>query len=78
MANVNVGEEDFTWVADAANKAMERGNKEAAEVLDKLARKINAALSIASVSRKMGTFVKNSQVHPLTWRHVPSTLKVEL
>ena len=72
MASVNVGQADFEAVAGAAQDALERGDRECAERLDVLARKMNAALS----SRR-GAGLRAARVlgvEPLTWRDVPSTL----
>jgi hypothetical protein len=71
MASINVTEIDFSLVATAAFDARDAGRDEAAHGLDKLARKINAALSNARVSRS--PFGKPTK--SLTWRDVPSVFK---
>jgi hypothetical protein len=59
MATVNVSEQDYDDIASAAHYARYRREATLAQRLDKLARKINAALS-------------NQRVPPLTWKDVPS------
>lgn len=72
MANINVSEADFQALAEAAEQAQRLGDRNAAEALDKIARKMNAALSNASVSGPMVRFAREHK--KLTWRDVPSTL----
>ena len=74
MAAVNVSESDFDAVASAANYADMQGDREQALALDKLARKINAALS----SREARKNFPNAQRSPFTWQDVPSTLLSEM
>ncbi len=50
MPNVNLAESDFEALAAAANDAYESGDHQLADRLDKIARKLNAALSRQSVS----------------------------
>ena len=69
MATINVSESDFAEVAGAANDAKRRGDMDSANNLDKIARKINAALANGSVRHPM---IRGQQ--GLTWRDVPSTL----
>lgn len=45
MPSINISQEDFAAVAGAAMDAMNRGDDTAAHRLDKVARKISAALS---------------------------------
>jgi hypothetical protein len=70
---VNVGEADFQAVASAALTAKASGDMDEARALDKLARKINLALSsdhaTAKMARMMGADVKRS------WRDIPSVLE---
>lgn len=68
MAAINVSEEDFCALSEAANTALKRGDRRAALALDKVARKINAALSNARGPRG---FNRSSG---LSWTDVPSTL----
>lgn len=75
MSHVNVGEDDFDAVANAARDALARGDRRDAERLDKLARKINAALGAGSTRRAMGPWIRSMQAPPLTWREVPSVLE---
>jgi hypothetical protein len=77
MPTVNVAEPDFSAVARAAQEAEDRGDHEAAAVLDKLARKINASLSNAT-GRKASSSHPFSFFHPgtsLRWQDIPSTLR---
>lgn len=67
MAVVNVGDADFTAVASAAHDAKHAGDLKSAETLDKLARKINAALSNGASGG-----LRSYGAKPLTWRDVPS------
>ena len=73
MASVNVSQADFEAVAGAANDADRRGDREQALALDKLARKINAALSSREARKACGDW-PNAQRSPFTWQDVPSTL----
>ena len=73
MPSVNVSEKDFMEVADAARQAQARGDKEAAEILDKLARKINAALSVDHPSARIARMASGKS-SVFTWRDVPSVL----
>lgn len=74
MAIVNVSEQDFVRVAEAANVAQERGDLSAAAELDMLARKINAALSRTGVTRRQVRAMGGAGT-ALSWRDVPSTLR---
>ena len=72
MATINVSEDDFRTVASAARDANEAGDREAARKLDKIARKINAALSNANTPSSPYGFGRQSK--RLTWQDCPSTL----
>lgn len=69
MPVINIGQADFAAAFNAASDAEERGDHEQALALDRLARKINAALSNAVV-RGSGTALPV----PITWKDVPSCL----
>lgn len=73
MASINISEDDFGQLFNAANDALSRGDKKAAEALDKIARKMNAALShdapMARIARAHG-----GRGAPVSWRDMPSTL----
>jgi len=69
MASVNMSETDFMVLASAANRAQQAGEHEDAEALDRMARKLNAALSGASVTNPFGRMTKNPK-----WQDMPSTL----
>jgi hypothetical protein len=74
MASINISEDDFGRLFNAANDALLRGDVEAAEALDKIARKMNAALShdapMARIARANGGRGKS-----VTWREMPTTLQ---
>jgi hypothetical protein len=72
MASINVGEEDFSIIAQAANAAMNRGDEEAANALDKIARKINAVLSGAASHKWASAMARTPQT--VSWQDMPSTL----
>lgn len=74
MASINISEDDFTTVAGAAMQALETGNVEQAKKLDKIARKINAALSRNLVPPSL-SFSRNKN---LSWEEVPSVLNTTL
>lgn len=75
MPSINVNENDFQDVALAAADALERGHVEMAKRLDKLARKINAALTSATVT-SLSPLRMNKQ--PIRWQDMPSTLGDQL
>jgi hypothetical protein len=68
VAIINISEQDFESVASAAFDAQRKGDRELAVKLDKIARKISAALSKAKYPSIMG------RKHDFGWRDVPSTL----
>lgn len=71
MASIHITEEDFLLVGSSARTAKDDGDEKAASELDKLARKMNAALTnekYVVVRRATGS---NKS---LTWEDVPSTL----
>ncbi|MBS3648782.1 hypothetical protein KEU06_09210 [Pseudaminobacter sp. 19-2017] len=74
MASVNVSEAEFMVVAHAAYEAHAHGDTDSAKVLDKLARKINAALSNETTSRAT-PFARVTK--PASWKDMPSTLDRE-
>ena len=72
MASINISEDEFGVLAEAARQARDRGEKANAEALDKMARKANAALTndkYRSVRWLAGAASKS-----LTWQDVPSIL----
>lgn len=71
MPSINISEEDFAAVASAAQEAQGRGDEAEAKVLDKVARKMNAALSSATVS-SITAFGRVSGKPK--WQDMPSTL----
>jgi len=72
MAQINVSEDDFTALADAANDAQSRGDTDAAKALDKLARKTNAALANSAGGKRR--FSGGPSVGGMKWTQVPSCL----
>jgi hypothetical protein len=75
MASINISEDDFVCVAAAANDALKRGDVEDAAALDKIARKINAALSNSNVHLTvLRRMTGRSGAAGPTWRDMPSTL----
>lgn len=74
MASINVGEGDFLTVAMAASEAQERGDLRQAKDLDKIARKINAALCASDPYRKVASMMSGNR-QTVRWQDMPSTLK---
>lgn len=72
MASINVSEDDFSALADAANEAQRRGDTDAAKALDKLARKTNAALTNDAAGKRR--FAGGPSVGGIKWTQVPSCL----
>lgn len=71
MASINISEDDFNAVAGAAINAKRAGHIKDATALDKVARKMNAALSNAKYAA--ARWVSGSS-KTLTWKDVPSTI----
>ena len=75
MPSINISEDDFNTIACAAKDAKDDGNSQQATRLDKIARKINAALTAtesAKMCRKLG------HVHQtVRWQDMPSTIEDE-
>ena len=69
----NVSEDDFSTVATAANAAMDAGDSEEAHALDKIARKINAALTGSRDSLHIGRMM-GMQKPVVRWQDMPSVL----
>lgn len=76
MANMSVSQADFEALADAALSAEARGDMAEAVALDKLARKVSAALTVASSkgSRHIVRMATGKEPSPFTWESVPSLL----
>lgn len=74
MAMINVGEDDFVAAAYAAQVEWDHGSRKVAAQLDKLARKINAALATQRTHRRMGHLAAGFGVQKLRWQDVPSTI----
>jgi hypothetical protein len=74
MSSINVSEKDFLTVAHAARDAMDAENQEQAVALDKIARKINAALTSSHDSLRIAGLMgmRRSSVR---WQDMPSTLE---
>ncbi len=71
-ASVNISEDDFKALASAAQRAQDDGALEEARTLDRLARKVNAALSNAKY-RSLANSAGFAHT-PIRWTGVPSTL----
>lgn len=71
MARITVSESDFVALSIAAHEAHKRGDKDESAALDKLARRMNAALSKGIAVKAIGA-AKNA-IAP-DWRRMPSTL----
>jgi hypothetical protein len=74
VASVNVSEDEFFDVANAANRAQDAGDRELARRLDKLARKMNAALSARNTYNLVGNLGRSLRSKILNWKDVPTTL----
>lgn len=74
MPSISISEADFTAVAGAAYDAKKAGDMEAAEALDKIARKINAALTTARMTPFGVAMGMNRS--SLSWRDMPSTIDI--
>ena len=74
MASINVSEEDFSTIATAAHAAMDNGDQEEANALDKIARKINAALTGSRDSLHIGAMM--GMPKPVVrWQDMPSVFE---
>lgn len=71
VGKINVSEDDFTTIASAAMDALNAGNGDDARKLDKIARKINAALSTSNGSRRILRQMGGKPL-PVSWRDMPS------
>lgn len=69
MASISVSEKNFELIAHAAITCYQNGEIEEAEGLDKIARRINAALA-NKVTKKYRIRGKG-----ITWKEVPSILE---
>lgn len=72
MPTINVREADFEAVAGAAMDAKAAGNIEQARELDRIARKINLALSNQTV--RDFSPMNMGENRGKTWRDMPSTI----
>lgn len=73
MPSINISEDDFQKLAMAAHRAQRDGDMEDAKALDKIARKMNAALTGNNSARKLAA-AWGGQSKALSWRDMPSTL----
>jgi ATP-dependent Lon protease len=71
MASINISEQDFDTLFNAAHLAKENGDMELAKKIDKIARKINASLSNAKFSKSP---FKSSRDN-LSWKEINSVFK---
>lgn len=74
MAHINVGDGDFYALATAARAAQRRGDPDLAAALDKLARKVNAALASHSPERMARKRAGLAVAPAIRWQETPSTL----
>ena len=70
MASINISEKDFEAIAAAAWTAKAAGDEVDAAALDKIGRKMNAALSKASARRTCGPAMGGGG--PVRWQDMPS------
>jgi len=73
MASVNINENEFDVLANAARTIFKLGDVSAAKSIDKIARKANAALTNDKY-RSSRVFI-GALSKSLTWKDVPSTLE---
>ena len=74
MASINVSEADFMAVASAAKDAQQDGQTEQAQELDKIARKMNAALTGSEPTRRLAVYMSGKR-SVIRWQDMPSTLE---
>lgn len=74
MASINTSEADFMAVAGAARDAKDRGDMTEAKALDKIARKINAALSHDAPMARLARAASGQRCSTSSWKDMPSTL----
>lgn len=72
---ISISEDDFAIVATAANDAQRKGDMKAAQALDKIARKINAALTAANPVMRELAFLSGRKPQAVRWSDMPSTLR---
>ncbi len=75
MPSINISEKDFDMVACAAMDAQDRRDMTTARNLDKLARKMNAALASARVTKSFGRTI-GFQKTEVRWQDMPSVIVV--
>jgi hypothetical protein len=73
MPSVNISEKDFDMVACAAMDAQDRGDMSTARNLDKLARKMNAAITSAKITAQFGRAL-GYQKSEVRWQDMPSII----
>ena len=74
MASINVSEADFESIVSAALDAESSGDADLARKLDKLARRVNCALSKQSPFAIAARHSSSSTRIKMTWRDMPSVL----
>lgn len=74
MAHINIGEADFLVLARAAREAQRGGNADQAAALDKLARKVNAALAGQNPERAARKRAGLLVAPAIRWQDTPSIL----
>lgn len=70
MASISISEDDFLTLAMAAGEAKDAGDMELARKLDKMARKVNAALSSSHLSSLTAVRVTGKP----SWQDMPSLI----
>ena len=78
MATINISEADFAAVAGAAIDAFDTGHRKQADALDKIARKINAALTNNHPAAKIALAMSGGLSKPMTWKDAPCTFEHRL
>lgn len=71
MASINISEADYGVLFSAAHDAAAHGDQDQAAALDKLARKVNAALTTNSSGRKLAGAMGLS-LKSVRWEEMPS------
>lgn len=73
MPNISISKDDYELLAEAANRALENGDKIAADKLDKLARKTGSALTKYE-SRRYRSIGGRWSSQRASWQDQPTTL----
>lgn len=71
MASINISDADFGTIFTAAHAARDVGDEDQAVALDKIARKINAALTAGTPEAKIAGFMSGRR-SVVRWQDMPS------